>query len=321
MESQFTTTEKKNLIKICDLVLKINPACIHAEEIHVLQMTLNHGESLNPFMRKTAKWIMTIPELYCQKKTDVLKRTFGEVVHSLDSAEVQWYSQLEKKELLHKLRETNKIPSRKLYIADLHFYHNALNKQMDCRGFKNYEVMNAYMIQQWNAKVSKKDEVYILGDLSIAKGIATNEIIKQLNGKLYYIVGNHDAFLNDPEFERTRFVWIKAYAEIHDDARTVVLSHYPIFCYNGQYHRRDGIPSVYMLYGHVHDTPDEKMLNHFILETRQTKVKSKYDEEPKEVPCQMINCFCMFSDYMPLTLDEWIANDQKRRRALSARSH
>lgn len=316
MESQFTTTEKKNLIKICDLVLKMNPACTHAEEVHALQKALNHGESLDSHMRRIAKWSMTIPELYCQKKRDVLIKTFGEVVHSLDPAEIQWYSELEKKELLHKLRETNKIPSRKLYISDLHFYHNALNKQMDCRGFKNHEAMNAYMIQQWNAKVTKKDEVYILGDLSIAKGIATNEIVKQLNGKLYYIIGNHDAFLNDPAFDRTRFQWIKPYAEIHDDARTVVLSHYPTFCYNGQYHRKDGVPSVYMLYGHVHNTQDEKLLNHFILETRQSKVKSKYDDEPKAVPCQMINCFCMFSDYQPLTLDEWIANDQKRRKAL-----
>ena len=103
MESQFTTTEKKNLIKICDLVLKMNPACTHAEEVHALQKALNHGESLDSHMRRIAKWSMTIPELYCQKKRDVLIKTFGEVVHSLDPAEIQWYSELEKKELLHKL--------------------------------------------------------------------------------------------------------------------------------------------------------------------------------------------------------------------------
>lgn len=27
----------------------------------------------------------------------------------------------------------------------------------------------------------------------------------------------------------------------------------------------------------------------------------------------MINCFCMFSDYIPITLDEWIELDAKRR--------
>lgn len=35
------------------------------------------------------------------------------------------------------------------------------------------------------------------------------------------------------------------------------------------------------------------------------------------IPCQMINCFCMFSDYVPLTLDEWIILDQKRREKIT----
>jgi calcineurin-like phosphoesterase family protein len=135
-------------------------------------------------------------------------------------ADIKWFSELEKKELLHKLHASSAKAARKLYISDMHFYHNSLNKQMDCRGFKDHEAMNAYMIQKWNEKVTKKDEVYILGDLSIAKGIATNAIVKQLNGKLYFIVGNHDAFLNDPIFDQSRFQWIRQYAEIHDAGRT-----------------------------------------------------------------------------------------------------
>lgn len=31
----------------------------------------------------------------------------------------------------------------------------------------------------------------------------------------------------------------------------------------------------------------------------------------------MINCFCMFSDYVPFTLDEWIEVDRKRRMNIS----
>jgi hypothetical protein len=30
----------------------------------------------------------------------------------------------------------------------------------------------------------------------------------------------------------------------------------------------------------------------------------------------MINCFCMYSDYVPLTLEEWIALDEKRRKEI-----
>ena len=35
--------------------------------------------------------------------------------------------------------------------------------------------------------------------------------------------------------------------------------------------------------------------------------------EPVAIPCNMINCFCMYSDYIPLTLDEWIECDRKRK--------
>lgn len=197
------------------------------------------------------------------------------------------------------------------YISDLHFYHESLNVQMDRRGFANREEMNAFMIRQWNSRVQPKDEVYILGDFSIAKGPATNEIAKQLKGKLYLIEGNHDErFLQDKNFDRSRFEWIRPYAEIHDRKRKVILSHYPIFCYNGQFYRKkDGSPRTFMLYGHVHNTDDERLVRNFAAITRQTMRKQRGHEEPLPIPCQMINCFCMFSDYIPLTLDEWIEND------------
>ena len=34
----------------------------------------------------------------------------------------------------------------------------------------------------------------------------------------------------------------------------------------------------------------------------------------RTIPCHMINCFCGYSDYEPLTLDEWILNDRKRKK-------
>ncbi len=39
--------------------------------------------------------------------------------------------------------------------------------------------------------------------------------------------------------------------------------------------------------------------------------------EERAIPCNMINCFCMFSDYTPLSMDEWIEVDTRRRMALS----
>lgn len=200
------------------------------------------------------------------------------------------------------------------YISDLHFFHANMNEHMDKRGFASAEAMNEYMIDKWNSRVRNNDEVVILGDLSLGSVGETNELLTRLRGKLYLIEGNHDRFLHKKEFDAGRFVWIKPYAELHDNNRKVILSHYPIFCYNGQYQLdKKGNPRTYMLYGHVHDSYDEYLLNRFIQETRASVRSIRGREEPSAIPCHMINCFCMYSDYVPLTLDEWIILDEKRR--------
>lgn len=203
------------------------------------------------------------------------------------------------------------------YISDLHFFHENLNTKMDCRGFASAEEMNAYMISQWNKKVRSCDDVVILGDLSFGHAPETNALLQKLHGKLYLIEGNHDNYLSDKNFDRTRFKWIKPYAEMSDRKRKVILSHYPIFCYNGQYKVDEkGNPKTYMLYGHVHDTYDEVLINQFQKMTREAKRTMIGSEELRSIPCNMINCFCLYSDYVPLTLDEWIELDAKRRESL-----
>lgn len=56
------------------------------------------------------------------------------------------------------------------YIADCHFYHKNLLTEMDNRGFESVEQMNEVMIEKWNKKVHARDEVVILGDLSLGNG-------------------------------------------------------------------------------------------------------------------------------------------------------
>lgn len=210
----------------------------------------------------------------------------------------------------------DKQPARQMYIADQHFYHNRLCQEMDQRGFSGYEEMNAHMIRQWNNKVNPRDDVYILGDFSITKGEATNKVLSQLKGKKHLIIGNHDKYLQDKAFDRTLFRSISPYQEIRDHGRTVILCHYPIFCYPGQYRRdKNGNPLVFMLYGHTHNTHDEALVNSFITMTRQTVASSRHRPNAEPIPCNMINCFGMFSEYQPMTLDEWIQIDRKRREA------
>jgi hypothetical protein len=66
-----------------------------------------------------------------------------------------------------------------------------------------------------------------------------------------------------------------------------------------------------MLYGHVHNTWDQQLMEQTIGLARQ-QTRKRRDGTTYTLPCQMINCFCMYSDYTPLTLDEWIENDRVR---------
>ena len=68
-----------------------------------------------------------------------------------------------------------------------------------------------------------------------------------------------------------------------------------------------------MLYGHVHDSHDERLIHQFQNQMRTIQVPTKDGNGLRNIECHMINCFCMYSDYEPLTVDEWIENDRVRR--------
>ncbi|MBE5774749.1 MAG: hypothetical protein E7337_12590 [Clostridiales bacterium] len=73
---------------------------------------------------------------------------------------------------------------------------------MDNRGFPSCAEMNEHMIARWNEKVTARDSVYILGDFSIAKGDATEKVIRRLQGKLHLIIGNHDRYIQDIGYDQ-----------------------------------------------------------------------------------------------------------------------
>jgi calcineurin-like phosphoesterase family protein len=72
-------------------------------------------------------------------------------------------------------------------IADLHKGHVNMAKK---RGFDTVEEHDEYMIKQWNKVVSKRDTVFILGDLTMEK--SDYEFLTRLNGIKKVISGNHD---------------------------------------------------------------------------------------------------------------------------------
>lgn len=200
------------------------------------------------------------------------------------------------------------------YIADPHYFHKGLIDRMDKRRFSSVEEMNEHMVTMSNSRVRKNDELVILGDLSVGKWKETETILRQLNGRKHLIIGNHDKFLKDKDFDPSYFESIRPYAEMNDNKRKVILCHYPILCYNGQYRKmEDGTTKTYMLHGHVHNTLDQKLIDESIKVAESIMRTAKGEKELHSIPCHLINCFCMFGNYIPLTLDEWIELDMKRR--------
>ena len=57
------------------------------------------------------------------------------------------------------------------------------------------------------------------------------------------------------------------------------------------------------------------MIDEFAKITTNTRISPNDENDTRTIPFQMINCFCMYSDYQPLSLDEWIETDKKRKEA------
>lgn len=170
------------------------------------------------------------------------------------------------------------------YISDMHIGHQNVLRH-DNRPFSDIQHMQAVMTANWNSAVAPTDEVYILGDFAWknAQGL---EMLSQLNGRKYLILGNHD---KPTEEMKACFQWVKDYAVIKDGETQVVLSHYPIAHWYNQYR------GAVHLYGHVHNTKDYQA---FLQYARICKSLS--------IPFESYNVGCMlyYMDYTPRTLDE-----------------
>ena len=181
--------------------------------------------------------------------------------------------------------------SKIFYISDLHFGHFNIIRY-DNRPFRTVEEMDNVLIKNWNKVVSNDDTVYILGDISWHDESKTVEIFKQLNGVKVLIKGNHDNIKRDSELAKC-FASIRDYAELYlDKKRKVIVSHYPIPFWNGQFR------GAVHLYGHVHNSHQWNIFENWMNELRQLQ----------DIPMRAYNVGCMMQwmGYIPRTLEEII---------------
>lgn len=143
------------------------------------------------------------------------------------------------------------------FTADHHFGHDKIIKHCG-RPFSTVAEMDEEMIRRWNIVVTSKDNVFILGDFFWRSNTEYCEnILRQLNGYKYLIIGSHDDFLGKVAL-RKYFVFIKKYHEYKNGDFRAVLFHNPLFSWDSMAH------GVHHFFGHVH----EKYLH--ILDNPQT---------------------------------------------------
>lgn len=79
-----------------------------------------------------------------------------------------------------------------LFTSDLHLGHR--NILLSRQQFASIDEHDEFIIRQWNKKVHKNDNVYILGDLSFRAEQPISYYLSRMKGKKHLIVGNHDSF-------------------------------------------------------------------------------------------------------------------------------
>lgn len=98
---------------------------------------------------------------------------------------------------LEKILNTIENPKSKVWFtSDTHF-NEERTMNLWKRPFQGVEAMNNTIIENWNAKISKNDVVYHLGDFGDFK------FLSELNfKKMYFLLGNYDKKLKIPENEK-----------------------------------------------------------------------------------------------------------------------
>ena len=138
------------------------------------------------------------------------------------------------------------------FTSDLHFGHANILKFCN-RPWETTDEMNADLIKNWNSVVKPDDLVFDLGDFAFASSARWKELLSQLNGHHYLILGNHDEVRWPGDKIMELFEGVSHQMILKIDGRTVYLNHYPYLCFGGAW--REPENAVYQLFGHVHSGP------------------------------------------------------------------
>ena len=149
--------------------------------------------------------------------------------------------------------------------SDWHFNHDFV---AGTRGFASAEEHDATLIQRINSVVTKRDTLWVLGDVFMGSISAGLEKVARVNGTKRLVLGNHDAahpMHRKSASQIRRFLEVFDSVHLHEElrlasGRRVLLSHFP---YEGDHGEREGgdrhkqwrlrDEGAWLIHGHVHD--------------------------------------------------------------------
>ena len=135
------------------------------------------------------------------------------------------------------------------FCSDTHFGHANVIKYCN-RPFETPDQMDEVLIENWNSRIGPQDMVFFLGDFSFTKPERTKEVLKELNGNITLIKGNHDKYLK-PLYNYFVDVYDLVTIEVPDEDapqghQSLVLCHYPMLRWDKQHY------GSWNLHGHCH---------------------------------------------------------------------
>ena len=140
--------------------------------------------------------------------------------------------------------------SKVYLISDLHFGHKNMAQH---RGFQDEFYQDEEIVKNWNNVITKKDTVYILGDITMENSKHYYRL-DELNGTKIVVLGNHDLRRDVPELLK----YVSHVAGVIN-YKGFVLSHIPV-------HPKELYDNAFKvrwrgnIHGHVHEnTLDDNM--------------------------------------------------------------
>lgn len=153
---------------------------------------------------------------------------------------------------VNEMRIDEKFDLDKLFFtSDLHFFHKQVLVHNN-RPFKDLLDHDNGMIDNWNSVVPKDGNIFMAGDFAFTGSIdVIQNLINRLNGKIWWILGNHD-WVNKldrkiiSDMVDGRQMDVATVLLKNDNNQRLFISHYPHLAWP-----REAI----MLHGHIHSGP------------------------------------------------------------------